>query len=80
MSTPGDEFKVHRLNAAGLSGADSIAKAFDRALAEVRLIAERTNDKCNARELALVVTTLQTASFWAKRAMALLPEYQEDES
>ncbi len=63
-----DEFKVHRLNAVGFAKAVAIADAF-RGLLE---IAEVSIPK--GRELALVITKLQEACFFTKRAIALQPE------
>lgn len=64
------EFKVHRLNDAGLAQAEKIACAFDRLLADLDFIPQ-------GRERALVVTKLQEANFFAKRAVALDPQNQE---
>ena len=64
-----DEFKVHLLNERGLKKAGDVAHAFDRLLAEL--------DLPPGRERALVVTKLQEACFWAKRAIATQAENQE---
>lgn len=66
-----DEFKVHRLNAAGMAKAQLLAEAFEEALTKINAIVPAS------RELSLVVTKLQEASFFAKRAVALHPFNQE---
>lgn len=65
------EFSVHLLNDQGVTKATMLALAFSDCL-----------DACEragvtGRELALVVTKLQEASFFAKRSIALQPEYQK---
>ena len=65
------EFSVHRLNKVGLAKADRLAKAFETCLDDVK------QQIPPGRELALVVTKMQEAAFFAKRAMALQPENQE---
>ena len=58
------EFTVHMLNDQGKAKAAEIAQAFDDCL-------ERLLKVCPAgRELALVRTKLEEASFFAKKAMA----------
>lgn len=66
------EFTVHRLNAAGLSFAEQVAQVMSRTLNELETL-------CGAgsREMAIVRTKLQEASFFAKRAVAERPEFQE---
>lgn len=66
-----DEFKVHRLNEAGLKVAEKIATRFAALLCDL----EETIPA--GRERALVTTKLQEACFFAKRAIALQPDYQE---
>lgn len=68
---PRPEFRVHLLNPSGIQKAREIAQAFSACL-----------DKCEelgvtGRELALVKTKLEEASFFAKKGMASLPENQE---
>lgn len=58
-------FKVHRLNEVGMSSAHKMATAFET-LADLLLTLGCTN----GRELQLAYTNLETACFWAKRAMA----------
>ncbi len=78
-------FEVHRLNAAGLDKAEKLRVAFQSALDQIEILCgavcrsgERVESRGNnGRELALVRTHLETASFYAKRAMALCPENQE---
>lgn len=59
-------FEVHRLNQLGMQRAGDIAKAFDDLLNQLK-----TNG-CDGspREFAIVVTKLEEASFFAKKAMA----------
>jgi len=64
-------FEVHMLNSEGKSKANYIAHQFDALLSELsRLCA-------NGRELAIVKTKLEEACFYAKKAMAGIPENQE---
>lgn len=67
-----DEFKVHRLNGVGMERAKGLALEFSRLLEEVEVISGS-----DGRDMALVRTKLQEASFYAKRAMASRPENQE---
>lgn len=65
-----NEFKVHRLNERGISGARDIADIFDSALEEIK-------QYCEGRELAIVKTKLEEACFFAKKGMASLTINQE---
>lgn len=65
-----DEFKVHRLNEEGLKKADELASEFASLLDTVEHMIPA------GRERAIVVTKLQEACFFAKRGLALRPEYQ----
>ncbi len=65
-----DEFRVHLLNQDGLDKAGFIAQAFDRLLNELDELIPA------GRERSLVVTKLQEANFFAKRAIAVQPENQ----
>lgn len=57
-------FKVHMLNEEGRDKAAKIAEAFDKLLTEV-------GELCPpGRELSIVVTKLEEACFFAKKAMA----------
>jgi hypothetical protein len=67
-----DEFKVHMLNEQGKAKADSLARIFS-----VALDAVESATGTDGREVALVRTHLQLASFYAKRAMASRPENQQ---
>lgn len=67
------EFDVHRLNAVGLQRCDVIAEDFDTLLADIEKHVPA------GRERALVVTKLQEACFWAKRAIAVREENQARE-
>lgn len=64
-----DEFRVHRLNVAGMARANGMAASFDNLLEALQLPL--------GRERALVITKLQEACFWAKRAIATDPANQE---
>lgn len=82
-----DEFAVHMLNERGKMRAHELAFRFSQLLEDIESIAARapaadlserdTRTGSNARELALVRTKLQEAAFFAKRAIAVLPENQE---
>ena len=67
-----DEFKVHILNEKGLDKARNIQLLFELLLSGLDGLIPEVS-----RERSLVVTNLQTASFWAKRAVAMDPENQE---
>lgn len=66
-----DEFKVHRLNGDGMEIAGAIGDVFRDVLAKLDTIIPQ------GRERSLVVTKLQEANFWAKRAIAIVPGNQE---
>lgn len=67
------EFRVHRLNAAGLAKAEDLAHAFTGFLDEVEVLCGT-----DGREMAIVRTMLQEACIFAKRALAVKQENQED--
>lgn len=80
-----DPFKVHRLNEGGLAKAEQAATILRNALADLKALMVPTvpagyvaNTSFAMREQALVVTKLQEASFFAKRAIALDPQNQFD--
>ena len=52
------EFKVHRLNASGITKAQEIAQIFDSTLDAIK-------GYCNGREFAIVTTKLEEACFFA---------------
>lgn len=66
-----EEFDVHVLNHEGMRKARDIASCFSILLNDLE-------EHCgkDGREMALVRTHLQQASFFAKRAMAMRPENQ----
>lgn len=66
------EFEVHMLNAAGKEKANQIAHAFDNLLIVLTQINPFTS-----REMSLCKTKLEVAAFFAKKAMAKLPDNQE---
>jgi hypothetical protein len=65
------EFRVHKLNAEGLDKAKALAELFSMLLESV----ERVSG-VEGRDMALVRTHLELASFYGKRAMASKPENQ----
>lgn len=65
------EFQVHILNEKGIQSAKDIAFLFDEFL-------DKLIPYCPAgRELAIVKTKLEEASFFAKKAMAKNSQYQK---
>jgi len=71
MSTPRTEFAVHSLNDQGLAKAGDLADIFSDALDKIEAFVPA------GRERSLVVTKLQEAAFFAKRAIALDPANQK---
>ena len=67
------EFTVHILNEQGQAKANEIAKAFSHLLTSLETLVPKT------REHSIVVTKLQEAAFFAKRAIALDPANQKTE-
>ncbi len=59
------EFQVHILNEGGIAKAQKLAALFDNLLNELVAINPTTS-----REMSLVRTKLEEASFFAKKAMA----------
>ncbi len=59
------EFQVHMLTEEGKAKATLIAKAFDDCLETLKIICPEPS-----REMAIVRTKLEEASFFAKKAMA----------
>ena len=66
------EFKVHRLNDEGFKKAERIAYHFDQLLMLLDTLIPA------GRERSIVVTKLQEAAFFAKRALAERPENQSE--
>lgn len=66
------EFTVHLLNEDGIAKARRLAEIFDECLDKIVQI---NPDK--TREMALVRTHMETASFYAKKALANHPENQK---
>lgn len=76
------EFEVKVLNPTGVQKAKDIAEAFDTLLNKVVELTTPPGLQAgvkalNTRELAIVRTKLEEASFFAKKAMSLVPEYQK---
>lgn len=65
------EFEVHMLNAEGVKKANVIANIFDTALDNLLLLIG-----VSGREVAIVKTKMEEASFFSKKAMASRPENQ----
>lgn len=63
-------FEVHMLNDTGKPKAKQIAEIFDKCLADLSGIIPA------GREMAIVKTHMETACFFAKKAMANQPENQ----
>lgn len=66
------EFEVHILNEDGIEKAQDLAASFDTCLQDVLVINPNPS-----REMSLVRTHLEIASFFAKKAMANQPENQK---
>lgn len=62
-----DEFKTTILNETGVAATTAIANIMGEALEKLERIVPKS------REAALMVTNLQQASFWAKKAVAMAP-------
>lgn len=74
MERPIDDlFKVHRLNPAGIAAAQELARDFTELVRKCEAVA----GVATSRELSLVKTHLQEASYSAKRALAMNPAFQE---
>lgn len=65
-------FQVHKLNEDGLAKATQLANSFDNCLMQVQGVIGSSP----SRELALVRTHMELASFYAKKAMAINPANQ----
>lgn len=72
------EFSVHLLNERGIDRAKRLGEAFSALLDVVEEVSGSRTPGDHQRELALVRTKLQEASFFAKRAMAMTPENQKE--
>jgi hypothetical protein len=69
---PRAEFAVHMLNETGKSRARTLADLFSDLLDNVEFLVGS-----QGREIAIVRTKLEEASFFAKKAMASRPENQQ---
>lgn len=69
------EFEVHLLNSEGIKRAKRIATLFDDFLTQLELI-----NPFSTREMEIVRTKLEEASFFSKKDLANDPEYQEENS
>jgi hypothetical protein len=65
------EFQVHLLNKKGIEKANEIAERFDLLLGWLVTVLPE------GRELSIVKTKLEEASFFAKKGMAKQPENQQ---
>jgi hypothetical protein len=66
------EFQVHLLNEQGIAKAQSLATVFDDTLTELETLCGT-----QGRYMSLVRTKLEEASFFAKKAIAVIPENQK---
>jgi hypothetical protein len=64
-------FKVHKLNEEGMKNANLIAESFDGLVCYLSKLCP------DGREFSIVKTKLEEAAFFAKKAMAGLPDNQE---
>jgi len=70
---PRKEFEVHMLNEKGKAGARLLADLFTETLNKIEEIVGK-----DGREIAIVRTKFEEASFFAKKALAVLPHNQEE--
>jgi hypothetical protein len=71
------EFEVHLLNPEGVAKAKRLAEVFDEALTQIEALAVVHLDWPREMAMHAVCTHLEIASFYAKKAMASLPENQK---
>lgn len=80
------EFAVHILNDEGIEKAKQLAASFDSFLEQLKKLCLHDQNRggillagnaYNGREFAIVRTKLEEASFFAKKALAMLPENQK---
>jgi hypothetical protein len=73
------EFEVHLLNDEGIAKAKRLAELFDNLLTEVETLCLVPGQGAgpNARQMAIVRTKLEEASFFSKKALAIIPENQK---
>ena len=80
------EFESYALNERAVENAKQIEKLFDQFLNDVTNVIERPGSSgtillpkqaMNGRYIALLRTHLEIASFYAKKALAVLPENQK---
>lgn len=67
-----EEFAFHKLNADGQKAVQQIAQEFSRLLDELEIITGNSS-----RYYSLCRTKLEEASFFAKKSVAVRPEFQE---
>jgi hypothetical protein len=70
------EFEVHILNPEGIQKARELAAAFDDLLTKIDTLVGPSN--LTSRNLAITRTKLEEACFFAKKAIASLPENQKE--
>ena len=68
------EFQVHLLNQEGIDNAKILAKDFSTLLNEIISIVGTEQN----REMSIVKTKLEEASFFAKKALANQTKYQKE--
>lgn len=66
-------FEVHKLNELGMQKAELLQVAFKSFLHNLEMTCGR-----DGREMAIVRTKLEEASFFAKRAMAMQPDHHTE--
>jgi hypothetical protein len=70
------EFEVHKLNAIGLSNMQEISNEFNRLMTRLEYIIDQNPE--NGRLLSIVATKLEEACFFAKKALAVDPQYKQE--
>lgn len=70
-------FEVHILNDNGNAKAKGIARAFDSLLLTLNELCLGDSNGLPSREFSIVRTKLEEAAFFAKKAMASLPQNQK---
>lgn len=74
------EFQVHLLNVKGIEKAKAIGAAFDELLEKLFTITsqeDKTTAPVRSREMSIVRLKLEEGCFFAKKAMANIPENQK---
>lgn len=72
MNTEEDMFKFHKLNKLGIANVEVISGHFINLLGTLKVFCPE------GREFSIVKTKLEEACFFAKKAIAIQPENQEN--